>query len=112
MPRQIVNQLASPLPMVRDRAVRELVKHGKDAVADLVAFRKNSYEPIARREAVWALTQIDSPDARKAVRDALTDANPLVRRVALYSIGLWRDHDALSRLGIYLRNAPHEARLA
>ena len=111
-PGQIVRQLASPLPMVRQRAVFELAKHGDEAVADVAAFRKESVEPVARREAVWALTQIDSPAARKAVREALTDANPMVRRVALYSVGLWRDQEALSRLGTYLKNSPHEARLA
>jgi putative membrane-bound dehydrogenase-like protein len=111
-PRQMVRLLASPLPMLRERAVNELVKHGENAVADLAQYRRDTYEPVGRRMAVWALTQIDSPAARKAVRDALTDSNPLVRRVALYSVGLWRDRDALTRLGMFVRNSPHEARLA
>lgn len=111
-PAQIVGVLDSPLPMLRDRAMRELAKHGDAAVADLAKYRNTSYEYTGRRAAVWALTQIDSPAARKAVRDALTDAHPLVRRVAAYSVGLWRDRAALTRLSQFIRNSPHEARIA
>lgn len=111
-PPQIVAQLGSALPMVREKAARELARHGEAAVADIAAFRKESGDPVARRAAVWALTQIEGPEARKAVRDALTDPNPLVRRTALYSVGLWRDKDALPRLSRFLSASPHEARLA
>lgn len=113
LPRQqLLNQLASPLPMIRHRAIQELARQD-DAVADLTAFLKSTYDVTARRNALWALTQIDDPAARKAVRDSLRDSDPIVRRVALYSISLWRDKQALARLPNHLKtSSPHEARLA
>jgi putative membrane-bound dehydrogenase-like protein len=110
---QLLNQLSSSLPMIRERAICELAKQRDAGATDLAAFLKRSYDPLARRNAVWALTRIDAPAARKAVRDAIRDSDSTVRRVALYSVGLWRDKEALSKLPIYLKTTfPHEARLA
>ena len=52
----------------------------------------------ARCAAVWALTRIDHPKARAAVRGVLRDGNFSVRLAAIHSAGLWRDAAALPDL--------------
>src|SRR5205823_6501285 len=59
---------------------------------------KNSNSPEMRRNTIWALTQIDAPAARKAVRAALQDKDESVREVAIHSISLWRDTEAEKQL--------------
>src|SRR6266550_916120 len=58
---------------VRKRATHELTKSGQKAIGAVAGSLKHSSSPEMRRNTVWALTQIDSPAARKAVRTALED---------------------------------------
>ena len=85
-------------PAVQQRAVHELGKRGSSAVAVLKEIVRDSRSAEARRQAVWALTRIDGPDARSAVRLALTDADAAVRQAAMHSAGLWRDPEAAAPL--------------
>lgn len=58
-----------------------------------------------RRNAVWALTRIESPAARAAVRLALDDTHPGVRQAALHSVALHRDGGAMGRVVELLRDS-------
>jgi putative heme-binding domain-containing protein len=58
----------------------------------------HSPSPDIRRNAVWALTRIDHPDARAGVREALSDAELPNVLAALHSVGLWRDKLAFDQL--------------
>lgn len=52
----------------------------------------------ARRNAVWALTRMDDPTARAAVRVACADPSDSVRLTAVTSAGWWRDAEAGDQL--------------
>jgi putative heme-binding domain-containing protein len=73
-------------------------------VAALEALLKTSRSITARRNAVWALTRIDSQEARATVRIALNDGDASVRQAALHSAGLWRDAAAAPQLVEALRS--------
>src|SRR5262249_43494455 len=63
--------------------------------------------------AVWAATRIDHRSARAAVRTALDDADESVRQVALHSVSLWRDRDAMPALLTLLKTtSAHNRRAA
>ncbi|MGY8675878.1 MAG: HEAT repeat domain-containing protein, partial [Verrucomicrobiia bacterium] len=82
---------------VRDRAIAELARHNDAAIPSL---RKQlrSDDIRSRRNAVWALTRIRTPDARAAVHAALNDKSPSVRLTATRSITTHRDRTALAWL--------------
>ena len=90
--------LDDPRPVVRNRAIARLGQSNINGATALTAILKNSSSPEARRNAIWALTRIDSPDARAAVREALGDQDNTVRHVAIHSISLWRDQEAFAAL--------------
>jgi putative membrane-bound dehydrogenase-like protein len=98
-----------PLPLLNDprlavqkRAIQAIARqrHGNDSttLAMLIWPWKISDQPQGRRNAVWAATRIANPRAREAAVHALTDRDPSVRQVALHSISLWRDADAVRGL--------------
>jgi putative heme-binding domain-containing protein len=60
-----------------------------------------------RRNAVWALTRIDGPAARDAVRIGTRDLNESIRQIAVHSISLWRDAESVTHL-YYLLQAPSQ----
>src|SRR5262249_32764712 len=85
----------APLPddprwAVRDRAVERLGKLASRAAPVLEETLRRSPSLRARRNAVWSLTRMAEPEARAAVRSALSDGTASVRLAAAYSAGLWR----------------------
>jgi len=127
--------LGDPRPAVRQRAIHSLALQTEGAATVLkrllreleqggmlsdsqLGNSKDSQTPrrasvIARRNAVWTLTRIDSPAARQLVRDALLDPNLTVRQAALQSVSLWRDRDAAPQLVTLLKTCvPQNQRLA
>src|SRR5262249_23239998 len=99
---ELAGLLPNERPAVRNRAVLELAKRGTEAIPALAGVLYSAPWPEARRNAVWALTRIDNSDARATVRVALSDKDETVRQVALHSVSLWRDADALARLRVLL----------
>jgi len=97
-PKKLVQYLADVRPVVRDCAIDQLARNGNAAVSTLARILKNNASTEARRNALWSLTQIDSPSARKTVRVALADKDNTVRHVAALSCALWRDKDAFAAL--------------
>ncbi len=94
----LTSLLGEARPAVQNRAVRALGARGPDAVGALNAVVKQSTSADARRNAVWALTRIDTAQAREAVRLALNDRDESVRHAAIHSAGLVRDAGALPAL--------------
>jgi putative heme-binding domain-containing protein len=94
--KKLVEQLlGDPRPAVRRRAVATLGKRGR-SVLNVLGGRVIANESVeAQRNAIWAATRIDSPGARAAVRGALDTQEETVRQVALHSISLWRDKEAV-----------------
>ncbi len=86
---RLAGLLGSDRPAVRKRAIGELA--GAGAVDALRRALRAGESAEVRRNAVWALTRIETAEARSAVREALADAAPGVRQAALHSIALHRD---------------------
>ncbi len=94
-PARLAGLLADPRPVVRDRAIAQLVRLGGPAVPALADARRLASDVEVRAASVFALHRIGTPAAREAVRAALGDRDPVVRVAAARSIGLARDDAAL-----------------
>ena len=93
-PKELTPLLGDARPAVRKKAIARLA-----AESDLEALRDAllTEESVdVRRNAVWALTRIDSVAARDAVREALDDEAGSVRQAALHSIAVHRDAAAVT----------------
>ncbi len=110
----LVQYLGDQRPYVVEHATQLLAKKGKEAVPTLrqaghLSNEINSRQPYQApnpyklRNILWALTRIDDPAARAAVRGALAKEDESVRRVALQSISLWRDKEDAIHLGEFLK---------
>jgi putative membrane-bound dehydrogenase-like protein len=97
-PVELVKLLDDNRPAVQNRAIGELARVGEGAVSALDEVLSTSRSPDARRNAVWALTRIQTAAAREGVRSALNDRDQTVRQAALHSAGVWRDAAALPQL--------------
>ncbi len=97
--------LGDARPAVQDRAVRTLGATGVAAIAPVVSVIRGSQSADARRNAVWALTRVEGPEAREATRVALHDRDDSVRQAALHAAGLWRDPGALPQIVALLKDS-------
>ena len=104
----VTKMIEDARPAVRDRAVEFLVQAGPGAVLSLAKLRESSTRKEARSAAVFALFRIDSPEARAAVRQALSDSDFGVRIAAARCAGMARDKEAVSRL-MEMARADHPA---
>ena len=95
-PNVVIALLGDPRPCVRDQAINRLARLGPAAVSELAEVLKlqGGHPGPVRRDAVWALTRIDLPAARAAIRVALADPDASVRLAAAHAAGLWRDEGA------------------
>ncbi len=82
-------------PAVRWRAVRTLADRKQDALPALQRVLSSDRGGAYPIYAVWALTQIDDPEARRLVRLALSNGNTRAHHAALNSISAWRDRGAI-----------------
>src|SRR5205085_2415594 len=89
--------LDDPRWTVRDRAVHQLGKRGADAAAILRDIIQQGTTARIRRNGVWALTRIETTEARAALREALADKDGSVRLAAAHAVGLNRDAEGLAR---------------
>lgn len=101
-PDELAGLLGSDRPAVRKRAIAALAREG--AVEALLGAVRGSASVDARRNAVWALTRIETDGARAGVREALADASESVRQAALHSIAAHRDVAAAAGVREHLRD--------
>lgn len=98
------NLLGDLRPAVRQRAIEALAANGNPSVKVLKqAFNAPNGTQRKRLGAIAALTRIDSPDAREAVRAHVSEGDSAVRVLALHSVALWRDRASLSGVLSMLR---------
>ncbi|HMV85076.1 MAG TPA: HEAT repeat domain-containing protein [Blastocatellia bacterium] len=97
-------------PAVRDRSLELLVAGGEKSVAALIQIREQSQQPEVRCAAVFALGRIANPEAAKAVRAALNDADFQVRIAAAHVAGLNKDAEAVERLSRMVKDDEAPAR--
>jgi putative membrane-bound dehydrogenase-like protein len=96
---ELIRRLQDARFAVRDRATLQLAKRGREAAHDLaawVALAKTSAD--SRLNCLWALTHIEDPAARTAIRGLINDADLDVRLAAIYAAGFHNDNDALEPL--------------
>lgn len=93
----LVTLLGDDRPIVQERAIRQFANHGEDALGALRDALASENETI-RRNAVWALTRIGTPDSKALVRGALTDASASVVHAACNSIAMTGDPRAAAAL--------------
>jgi putative membrane-bound dehydrogenase-like protein len=109
---ELAQLLADDRFAVRNQARRRIGALGLRAVKPLDQILKQSADHEHRLQAVWALTWIDDPAARVAVREALSDKNEMVRQAALHSVSLHRDALAADTLTVMLDSGPAHNRRA
>jgi putative heme-binding domain-containing protein len=108
-PEELAKLLTEERPAVRRRAIGELARRGAAAVPAIERAVRQSRSALARCQAVWALSRIDSAGARAVVRTALGDDDEVVRQAALHVVSVWRDRDAAPRLIELLADAKSPA---
>ncbi|WP_422931191.1 HEAT repeat domain-containing protein [Singulisphaera sp. PoT] len=96
--------LDHPALSVRSEAQRALSREGKAQLGALESRLKQSEPGNGRIHALWALDATELPEARKAIRNALTDAYPDVRLQAARSVGIRRDREAAATLSNLLKD--------
>lgn len=101
-PGSLARLLDDPRPAVRRRALAALATD--EAVGALEDALAGSPSADVRRNAVWALTRIETDKARSAVRTALSDEQAGVRQAALHSVALHRDGKAVAEAVQLLRD--------
>ena len=104
-PGDLAELLGDKRPAVRNRAISELSKKGNASVPALAKTLASSPSPESKRNSIWALTRIENPAARAAVRAGLKDAEGSVCLAAIHSASVWRDAGALPELLDLLRSA-------
>jgi len=94
---ELAGRLSDRRPAVRRRATSALAHRGAAAVA-AVERVLSSADPAARRNAVWALAQIETSTARDVLCTAVGDPSLDVRLAALRAIGTLRIKQAAARI--------------
>ena len=102
----LVALLGDERPAVRRRALAALARSAP--VAELGSALAGADSEDVLRNAVWALTRIDSSEARAAIRAALSDSSASVRQAALQSVALHRDSRAVEQAAALLTD-PEDA---
>ncbi|MGE5194611.1 MAG: PVC-type heme-binding CxxCH protein [Deltaproteobacteria bacterium] len=111
-PENLVEWLDDPRVLFRDRVIAELARRGDTAVKAL-AHAQNSRASsgdnpadgvLRRRNVLWTLCRIRTPEARTLIRDGLGDKDASVRMVAAHCVGLERDAEASSALAAMVVN--------
>ena len=92
---QLTPHLQDARWFVRRKAIAGLARRGDASVPALADYLASSTSAEGKRNAIWALTQIEGDAARAAVRSAVTQADTSVAQVALNSISVRRDAAAL-----------------
>jgi len=96
--------LDHPALSVRNESQRALTREGKASLPLLEDRLKKNDASHGRIHALWALDGMGLPEARQAIRNALTDAQPDIRLQAARSSGLRNDRQAVPALSSLLKD--------
>ena len=112
-PADLTPLLDDPRFAVRDRAVEELGLRGKESLPALEKALKTHPSARLRRNAIWAATRTEGPEARRIIRAMVHDKDLSVKLAALHAVGLYRDAKALpALLQIVVKDDPAAQRQA
>ncbi len=90
--------LDDPRPAVQKRAISRIAKLGEKSLPALRQILESGRSARASRNAIWALTRIDSETAGQITAMALINSDATVRHVAVHSLSLWRNAAAVPSL--------------
>ena len=79
-----ISALGSPHHLIREKAMRELIKRGKNdytTLCQLGIYAREAKEPLGAACALWTLLQIERPDARIFLAAGLRNPDAKVRRL-------------------------------
>lgn len=112
-PAGLVQRLDDTRPAVRDRAVATLAEQADRAVPALRKTMGSQSTTRLRRNAVWTLARIGTPEARANLTRALADPDAGVRQAAACSLGNLRESGAaLSLMKLVVADEPQIRREA
>ena len=94
----LIARLDDPRFAVRDRAIDDLARRGKDNLPLLEKALRTHASSRLCQNLVWTLTRIEDAEARRVVRLAIKDKNLNVKLAAIHSAGLYRDAKAAPAL--------------
>jgi putative membrane-bound dehydrogenase-like protein len=95
---QLVARLDDRRPAVQSRAIARLASIGATSVRPLDRALRTAPITLTRRNAVWALTRINTTPAREAVASALRDRDVTVQHAAAHSAAVWADRGSAPAL--------------
>jgi putative membrane-bound dehydrogenase-like protein len=112
-PEDLSKLLGDQRPSVVEKAIQQLAKQKGNAIPALAKILGESSSATARRNAVWALTRIDAPQARLATLKAFTDRDGSVVATAFESASVWRDTNSFSsHIVVPMVDKPHLQRIS
>ncbi|NHJ46777.1 MAG: hypothetical protein FK733_03215 [Asgard group archaeon] len=111
---EALDQLSDPKETVRSQAALSLGWIGDEEVIDpLVNALKSDSSPKVRANAAMSLGQINDERAKEPLIASLSDRDPFVRGIVIYSIGLMKITEALQPLiDVLTIDMDKEARMA
>jgi putative membrane-bound dehydrogenase-like protein len=101
---ELAERLGDERPAVAERTIELLARRGDPAMGSLATAMFESTNVRARENAVWALARNGSENARRLLRQALSDDDALVRQAGAHSVSDLRDADSLPALLAMLQN--------
>src|SRR5262245_32670314 len=113
-PANLVLLLGDSRASWRRRAIDSLANRGAAAVKAITPILSNpNSSSTTVLSAIWAACRIDGPEARSAVRHALTHNDETVRQAAIHAVSVWRDEAAVPSLVALLESpSAHNQRAA
>ncbi len=111
---EVVSLLDDDRPRVQQRAKQWIAAKGKPVIPLLrQCLLEGTTSERFKQQVVWVLTLIHIPEAREAVRVALTSKLSTVLRAAIHSVGIHHDKNAAQALMPLLHHSdPHVCRKA
>ncbi|WP_192579331.1 PVC-type heme-binding CxxCH protein [Dyadobacter aurulentus] len=97
-PENLVRYLTDFRPAVRDKVANLLIEKGSASVPAILKILPTIADAELRAAALFALSRINSEDARNGVRNALHDKSAVVRIAAARALGLATDKKAVEKL--------------
>jgi putative membrane-bound dehydrogenase-like protein len=108
----LADRLDDSRSAVRERAINALGLLGAEAIPALETTVRESADPEARLNAVWASSRLNDPEAREIARVALKDEDETVVQAALHVVSVHRDRGALDRAANLLHTGSPQNRRA
>jgi putative membrane-bound dehydrogenase-like protein len=111
---ELLSRLSDDRPAVRRRAVQQYRHRYPESLSAVAKFLATCKSPATRREAIWLLCQIGSPEALAVALDHCAhETEPANQQAAMHAFSLWRYKPALPLAVQHLRSsAPQLQRIA